>query len=1324
MHAANSHAAMTHVLPHDASATTWIPLGPKPLASDSSGFGVQDYGWVAGRVTAVAVDPADGTGNTVFIGGAFGGVWKSSNAGGLSPNPSSVTWTPVTDDQATLAIGSIAIQPQLTSPDPDRSVVLAGTGETNSSGDSYYGLGILRSADGGDTWTLISQDISGTRSFAGLGFSKIAFSTLHPSLAVAAAAGATRGVIEGLEDPVIANRGLYYSNDSGQSWAYALVKDAGLVIDPSSATSVVYNSTAGMFFAAVQWHGVYSSTDGANWSRLNNQPGGLSPSACPASPTTPVCPLYRGEFAVVPGRDEMYFWYVDGDSTNQHIWQTKNHGATWTQLNDAGITNCGDLLGGCGTEQGIYNLELAAIPDGQVTDLYAGAVNLYKCRITSASPSCGGTAPDTFVNLTHAYGCPPSFGSIAHVHPNQHGLSFLQINNNTQVIMYFATDGGVYRALDGYSGLTTGICGGSNQFDSLNETLGSLTQFVSFSQHPTDANTMLGGAGDNGSPATSASQSSPSWVNVNAGDGGYTEINPDNPTEWFTANTDVSIQRCGLGVDCRTQDFDNGLVVSNATVGNDSGAFYTPFILDPQNSGGLIVGTCRLWRGATDGSGFSVLTNNFETGGSGSCTGAEVNLVRSVAAGGIKNTQGFSNVMYAGTDGLGPLASTGGHLWVSTNVSGGPGAWFDRTGTTNPGAYPISGIAVDKSDATGKTAYITIMGFHVPHIWKTSNAGASWTDFSANLPDAPANAVLIDSATSTLYVGTDVGAFTSAEATPLWTEVGPAPESGQSGYLPNAAVTALRMFNSAGTKKLRASTYGRGIWEWTLVAGPDFQFAVDDTSLTTFAGQNATFSITLTAQNGYNSLVNLSCARRVTPPPPACVVAPSSLTPAASGATFSVSAGGAVGDYLFNAHGAGSDANKIIRDFALTLHIVDFNLTAPSPGTLTMNQSSVSAPVAFQVTASGAFSQAVTLSCGGLPAGAVCIFQPSGAASPGSGNPVSTTMTISTGATTPPGTYAVAISGVTTGGPTRKQNLMLTVNAGSTNNPDFAIDISNPSLTVGPTEAAVFNGTLKASGGYSSTVKLTCAGNLPLSCTPFPATLTPTAAGAAFTMTASSDVQKTYDFNIVATGTDSATTIHSAAVELIVGFNFALNNNSDMQTITAGQTAAYNLDAVPLGNGSIFPGNVNLSCASAGLPALSTCSFTPSQVPSGSGDTNVRLNVATSGATGVTAGLAGPPHRVRYSLVWYSLGFSAVGIVLAFGGLKPADRRRKQLAAALMVLILLTGGFVACGGGSSAGASSGVGAGHPGTPPGSYTITINGVVGSITRSTQVMLIVQ
>src|SRR6266550_5410791 len=65
-----------------ADATSgWKSLGPSPLASDATGFGGQDYGWVSGRATAVAIDPADPSGNTVYLGGAYGGVWKSTNAG-------------------------------------------------------------------------------------------------------------------------------------------------------------------------------------------------------------------------------------------------------------------------------------------------------------------------------------------------------------------------------------------------------------------------------------------------------------------------------------------------------------------------------------------------------------------------------------------------------------------------------------------------------------------------------------------------------------------------------------------------------------------------------------------------------------------------------------------------------------------------------------------------------------------------------------------------------------------------------------------------------------------------------------------------------------------------------------------------------------------------------------------------------------------------------------------------------------------------------------------------------------------------------------------
>jgi hypothetical protein len=105
---------------------------------------------------------------------------------------------------------------------------------------------------------------------------------------------------------------------------------------------------------------------------------------------------------------------------DEGIWQSTNSGATWIAMNDSGITNCGDPSG-CGVAQGIYNLELLAVPNGgAATDLYAGAVNLFKCSITSINPTC---ANSPFLNLTHAYGC-PVIAELAHVHPSRHALAF------------------------------------------------------------------------------------------------------------------------------------------------------------------------------------------------------------------------------------------------------------------------------------------------------------------------------------------------------------------------------------------------------------------------------------------------------------------------------------------------------------------------------------------------------------------------------------------------------------------------------------------------------------------------------------------------------------------------------------------------------------------------------------------------------------------------------------------------------------------------------------------------------------------------------------
>jgi hypothetical protein len=939
--------AATTRSPSDLPPGTWQALGPAPLASDASGNGTQDYHQVAGRATAVAIDPADPSGNTIFIGGAQGGVWQSSNA--ANSTASSVTWTPVTDDQATLSVGSIAIQPGNT--DITKSVILVGTGEADNSADSYFGLGILRSADGGNTWTSIPTANGGILSFSGLGGTRMAFSTANT--VVSAMATTSEGVEAGA---VTAStmRGLYTSLDAGQSWTYSALLDPGSQpTDATSATAVAYNAAAGLFLAAVRYHGFYSSPDGVKWTRLPIQPGGslLSTAACPPKSTSnkQACPIYRGEITAVPGRNEMYVWFISLDSSglpvDGGIWQSLTGGATWTQISQTGITSCGDNSG-CGVEQGYYNLELLAVPNGSAaTDLYAGAVNLYKCSINSANLTCGASG---FVNLTHVYGCVPA-ASLAHVHPDQHALAYMIPSTGTDSgndLMYFANDGGIYRALDGYSGLTTGSCSSNNLFDDLNQNLGSMTQFVSFSQDPSDSNTLLGGTQDNGSPATNSASTSLSWINVNGGDGGYNAIDPNTPSNWFVSNPDLppgglNIQECPSGVNCHEEDF--SAVVGSTDVGGDDGAFYFPYVLDRQSATALLVGTCRIWRGPRLGGSYTLLSPNFDTFATGTCSGSEVNLVRSLAVGGPTDING-STVIYATTDGLGPLdgpltSPVGGNVWVTTNATGGASAFYEVTQSINPNQFPVSSVAIDSSDPTGNTAYVTVMGFTggAGHVWQTTNTGVTWTDFTGTcttaLPDAPVNTILVDPGLS-IYVGTDVGVFQSSTASPAWTEVGPAPNplGGSIGFLPNVAVTALGIFNAGGHKLLRASTYGRGVWQFDMTT-PGFQIVISNNPQTVFVGQTASFNGTLYAIDGYSNLVTLTCTAGITNPPSTCTPPVNPVTPTAAGLPFTVTASGTAGDYNFNLLGEGADSG-LTQTASLVLHMVSFGLTTPSPNSL------------------------------------------------------------------------------------------------------------------------------------------------------------------------------------------------------------------------------------------------------------------------------------------------------------------------------------------------------------------------------------------------------
>ena len=791
--------------PNALPSSNWTNLGPSPLNSDWTGGGFQDYGTVGGRVTALAVDQSDASGNTVYIGSAYGGVWKTTNGAGPA---GSVNWTPLIDNQATLAVNAISVQPG------NSSNILVGTGEPNNAIDSYYGLGILRSTDGGLHWTLINTTADGASLFpaltrSGIGTTKFAWGS--PDNANLVVAGMSSGDHAGPTGVFGDNDlGILYSTDAGATWRKASFS-TGTV---NRVSDVVYNPFVKKFFATMRNNGVFSSSDGITWTKLAAQPGTKSAS------------LYRGEFALHPTKNEMYLWYVDSAITDAGIYQSTDGGATWNTISTGDLENC-NVAGisgeACGVYQAFYNMYLAAVPNGQSTDLYAGAGNIFKCQISATNPDCSKNAPGSnWLVLSHAYSCNPA-SAPAHVHPDQHGIDFLRSNPS---IIYFGNDGGVYRTLNG-PGLNSGSCSVSLPFDNLNANLGSTLQFYSLAGSPADPTALVGGTQDNGSPGVDASHAGANgvtWTEVNGGDGGAVAIDPSNPSAWYTSNTSLpgpnvalyygtggaAMRAPGLGVPYLT----------SAQLGNDSSDWVTPFKLDPADPTKIIIATCRIWRGpantATGWSAANALSNNFGLSNTNTCSSSSNTIIRTIAVGGPKTANG-SQVIYAGSE--------LGHIFATTNADAGVTSWTDRTVSNfatcsgYPCGYPISGIAIDPRDSTGKTAYASVMGFGAPHVYKTTDGGQTWANITGNLIDAPANAIAVDPVNpSILYVGTDVGLWASTDGGITWAEYGTG--------LPNSAVFAIDIFNNSTTHLLRVATHGRGVWSTTLAGAVTSQISV------------------------------------------------------------------------------------------------------------------------------------------------------------------------------------------------------------------------------------------------------------------------------------------------------------------------------------------------------------------------------------------------------------------------------------------------------------------------------------------------------------------
>lgn len=185
-------------------AALTLPLalpGPARAQSDAIAEAVSGLQWrgvgpvnMGGRVSAILGVPGDP--NTFWVGGADGGVWKTTNGG--------TTFEGQWQDEASYSVGALALAPS------DHNVVWLGSGEGDPRNSVSYGLGVWRSTDGGASWTHLG--LRGTERIK-----RIVVDPRNPDAALVCALGREWGPN--------AERGVFRTTDAGKTWTKVLYVD-------------------------------------------------------------------------------------------------------------------------------------------------------------------------------------------------------------------------------------------------------------------------------------------------------------------------------------------------------------------------------------------------------------------------------------------------------------------------------------------------------------------------------------------------------------------------------------------------------------------------------------------------------------------------------------------------------------------------------------------------------------------------------------------------------------------------------------------------------------------------------------------------------------------------------------------------------------------------------------------------------------------------------------------------------------------------------------------------------------------------------------------
>jgi len=612
--------------------------------------------------------------------------------------------------------------------------------------------GIWKTTDGGNTWTVLNN---GTGVLAVNDIVVPSDYTASNTLYIAT------GDKDAWDNRSI---GVLKSTDGGVTWnatglSYTVAQGkmvTRLLLDPNNNNTILASTS----------DGVYKTTDGGTtWTFLANpeffidmeyKPGNFSTvyagtkaggkiwrSTDGGNNWTQISDTHgkRVELAVTPDNSSVVYALICASGNGLYgVYKSTNSGSSFSKVYD-GTIDGHNLLGynsdGTGTNgQGWYDLSLDVNPNDE-NMVFVGGVNTWRS-------TDGG---NNFSIVNHWWG-----DGVPAVHADKHQLKYRSNGD-----LFECNDGGVYITTDD----------GTTWTDKTNGMVISQMYRIGVSQ--TVATETQCGLQDNGTKLITGGI----WSDVRGGDGMECIIDYTNVNTQYNTYTNGDIRR--------TDDHwvsSVGIKPSGA-----SGAWVTPYVLDPVDHNTVYAGYQHIYKSTDKGDNWSIIYNLNSS-----------NMFRALAVA-LSNPQ----VIYA---------SEPYHLWKTTD---GGGSWSEVT-TGLPGSF-ITYIAVKNDDAN--TVWVTLSNYSGTTVYESTNGGTSWTNISTGLPNVPANAIIQNKLVTDqvdLYVGTDNGVYYKSGAA-NWVHF--------STGLPNVVVKELDIYYdliNPENSLLRSATYGRGLWETPIIA--------------------------------------------------------------------------------------------------------------------------------------------------------------------------------------------------------------------------------------------------------------------------------------------------------------------------------------------------------------------------------------------------------------------------------------------------------------------------------------------------------------------------